>query len=834
MTRTPARLLALLLTVGLSACNDKVQPSEDSGDVQDDTSDTNGQDSGDSGHTGDSADTGGSDTDAWTTGPALPDCAAQSGAGDLVALSGVVLAPGGAVAGVVVYSRSSGEITCVGEECDTSAADVVCTEGVISPGLIDAHDHLQYNALAPWQHEGLYSDRYEWRSDDAYWDYRAAYDGIESDLKCEIMKWAELRELVSGVTAAVGSSDDGDCIDVAVRNLDEDEDFSGIEDYALYYSASTVTDKYEDGDGDYYAGKLADGSYGAIENHVAEGVDGEARGEIDHMFSVGMEGPGQIYVHASDATTSQLARMAEKGTAIAWSPRSNLDLYANTTPADVALRLGVPVVLGPDWTWSGSANMPEELACAQEFLSARGNWGEHGVNDVTLWAMATERSARALGLEGTLGSLVAGARADISVYPYSDEPYRAVIQAGSQDVSLVVLQGQALYGLPEHVSALAANPEWCESTLVCGDSSQERLVCLRTAESGVDAQTMAEVESALIAGLAETDMPEDLAYAAELFGLWTCEQTRPTCDPGAPSAGDEDGDGVADSADVCVGAWDPYQDDQDKDGVGDVCDPCPLVPGATDCRMDAEDIDDDGFRTEDDLCPYLYDPEQLDSDSDGQGDACDRCPDYANPGDGTCPTTLDVLSNEAHPDHPGQLTEWLVTDLIVTAVRDTYGYYAQDPTLSDFGGVFVYDRGAATVEVGDRVDVTGTYMEYNGLFELSDASTEVTGTGEVPAPISISDACDVGTDGADAERYEAMLVTVTGLSVTNENPDSPSDYNELEVNGCLRVDDLIWPSGATWLERAVGTSYDAITGVLTYSYDNFKVLPRGSDDVSGG
>lgn len=834
MSRRSLRVLCLLLTVGVSACKDKVQPSEDSGTPSDDTGET-----GETGHTGETGETGDTDTgtpteDAWTSGPALPACTAQTGAGDLVALSGVVLGPDGAAAGLVVYSRSSGEITCVGAECDTTDADVVCTEGVISPGLIDAHDHLQYNVLAPWQHDGLYNTRYEWRSDGDYWDYRAAYDGIESEMTCEIMKWAELRELVSGVTAAVGSSDDGDCIDVAVRNLDESEEFSGIEDYSLYYSASTVTDKYEEGDGEDWADKIASGEYEAVENHVAEGANGDARAEIDFMFSVGMEGPGHIYVHASDATTSQLARFSEKGTTIAWSPRSNLDLYASTTAGDVALRMNVPVIIGPDWTWSGSANMTEELACAQEFLSARGNWGDDGVSDRDLWAMATERSATALGLEGTLGSLRAGARADISVYPYSEQPYRAVIQAGPQDVSLVVLQGHALYGQPTLVSALASNPDWCETVNVCDDASAERLVCLRTSDSGVDAQTLSEVQSALIEGLASTEMPEDLAYAAELLGLWTCEPTRGTCDPGTPASGDGDGDGVADSGDLCVGAWDPLQDDQDNDGVGDVCDPCPLVPDSSDCRMDAEDIDDDGVQTDVDLCPYLYDPDQSDADADGTGDACDRCPDYANPDDGSCPVTIDVLSDESHPDHPGQLTEWMVTGLVVTAVRDGSGYYAQDPVLTEYGGVFVYDGGDATVAVGDMVDVTGTYQDYYGLIELSDAVTDITGSAALPDPITVSDPCSVGTGGADAERYEAMLVHVDDVSVTNANPDDPDDYNEFEVAGCLRVDDLLWSADETWLDRTVGVSYTGLTGVLTYTYENNKLLPRSSDDVSGG
>jgi len=831
--RAFALLFPCLLTGLASGCHGKPQPDEETGEPEE-TGDSPADDS----QGGDDSDSPQDDTGdsgpvpEWTSGPALPDCAAQSGDGDLVALSGVLLLPGGPEAGVVVYSRSSGKITCAGSDCDTTGADVICTEGVVAPGLIDGHDHMQYDVLAPWQHASMYHDRYEWRSDGDYWDYRAAYDGIADDLTCEIGKWAELRQLVGGATAAVGSYDVGGCLGVGIRNLDEGEDLSGIADYDLYYSASTVTEKFDSSDGESYTADLADGTYAAVENHVAEGVDGYGRSEIDWMFSIGMEGPGEIYVHATDASTSQLARMAEKGTAIAWSPRSNLDLYGNTTAVDIARRLGVPVLIGPDWTWSGSHNLTEELRCASDLLTARGNFGEDGITDGDLVGMVTGDAAKILGVDGVLGTLEAGADADISVFTYSAEPYRAVIEAAPTDVRLVVLGGSARYGLTDLVTPLNDHADWCEEVAVCDEEGQERLICLQAADSGEDAQTVSEVEGLLSSGLAATEMPEELAYAAELLGLWLCDDTRPSCDPGEVTSGDDDGDGVLDDGDLCPAAWDPLQDDQDDDGVGDVCDPCPLVPDSDSCRMDAEDIDDDGYRTESDDCPYLYDPDQADSDGDGTGDACDRCPEVANPDDGACPASVEAISDESSPDHPAEGSAVSLSGLVVTALRADYGYYAQDTTLSEYAGIWVFDHGDAAVGLGDVVTVEGTYQEYYGLAEIYDTTTTVTGSAALPDPVEVADPCAIATSGADAERYESMLVRVSGVAVTNENPDSPDDYNELEVGGCLRIDDLLWPTDTTWIDRTVGTSYASITGILNYNYDNFKIEPREADDVA--
>ncbi len=766
-------------------------------------------------------DTGGAaDEDLVTSGPALPDCTQQDGTTTAVALSGVLLTPEGPEAGVVVYDTSTGLIDCVGS-CDTSTAQVICTEGVISPGLINAHDHLQYNVLAPWEHADLYDDRYDWQSDGDYWDYREAYDAIEDELNCEIMKWAELRNLVGGATAAVGSSG-GSCIDILVRNLDEDSASHGLSDWSMSYSSGRA-EYVDSGDGSAFQDELANGSIEAVAYHVAEGIGGSVTDEIDHMASVGMAGPGFSYVHATDATLSQLAAMAEAGTSIIWSPRSNLDLYAETTPVQLASTLGVPVAVGPDWTWSGSYNPREEIACVDTFFQAVGTpW-----SDVDVWETVTSDASAVLGLEGRLGKLERGYHADIAVFTWSATPYRSLIDGDPQDTRLVLVGGQALFGVPELVDALAEQPSWCETLDVCGE---ERSVCVKQAESGDDAQTLAEIEQILVDGLAETTMPQHLDYAGELYGLFTCEDERVACDPTLPSTGDSDGDGIADSADLCPDVYDPHQGDHDLDGEGDSCDPCPLAP-LTSCDHDPEDIDGDGVRSDTDVCPYLYDPDQADSDSDGHGDSCDDCPDQSNPGDMACPgnaVSVQVIADEDHADHPDEGDRVLVSGLVVTGVADN-GFFAQDASLSEYAGVWVYESAGVDVVLGDVVDIDGTYEEYNGLVEILDATWNVTGKAALPAPVVIDAVCDVGDDGKLAERYEAMLATVTNVTVSHENPDTPDDYGTFEVDDCLYVDDTLGQDHEP--HPAEGTSYASITGVLSDAYSHRRILPREASEV---
>ncbi|MEN9786812.1 MAG: hypothetical protein RLZZ299_2076 [Pseudomonadota bacterium] len=753
-----------------------------------------------------------------TEGPDLPACTPRAGTGSAVALAGVVLTPDGPEAGMVVVDRASGTITCAGATCDPGDATVVCTEGVISPGLIDAHNHLQYNVLPPWQVGPEFTDRYDWRSDGRYWDYRTAYDAIEDAYGCEIMKWAEARELVHGTTAAVGSSG-GSCIRVLIRNLDEDEAASGIPDYDLRYSAGTVTDTIDESDGASFTERLASGAVDGVLNHVAEGRDGAVRGEAAHMIASGMVGPGQGYVHATDVNTQLLAQMAAAGTAIVWSPRSNLALYGTTTPVEVAERLGVPWAIGTDWTWSGSMAPTRELQCADEWLAGKG----FPISDVALWRKSTEDAARVVGLDGVLGALAPGYRADIAVFRWSRTPYRAIIASEPQDVRLVMVDGAARFGETALVDALASNPAWCEAMDVCGES---RSLCVKDADSGEDAQTLAEVEATLTGALAAETMPDGYAYANVLYPLFTCGVDRDSCDLRAAAASDEDGDGVADTEDACDTVYDPLQWDTDRDGIGDACDPCPISAEGESCGTDPADVDGDRIGNAADNCPWAGNAEQRDTDADGQGDACDSCPDQFDDATNPCRVSIAAVRDRSRADHPDEGARVSVQG-VVTALRDGEGFFIQDGA-QPFSGLYVYDRGANDVARGETVEVGGTYVEFYGFSELTNVTVTRGAAGVVPPPTEVS-ACDVATGGAGSEGYESMLIRVVGADVTNINPDAPRDFDEFEVNGCLRVDD--WLYEALDQPTTPSTRYSRIDGVLIYTFGNAKLAPRDGADL---
>ena len=98
---------------------------------------------------------------------------------------------------------------------------------------------------------------------------------------------------------------------------------------------------------------------------------------------------------------------------------------------------------------------------------------------------------------------------------------------------------------------------------------------------------------------------------------------------GASDTNDDDNDGIADVNDNCAMVANPNQIDTDQDGQGNHSDP---------------DDDNDGIADKQDNSPIAYNPAQTDTDGDGKGDAndtdddndnlvdnVDNCPNVANP-----------------------------------------------------------------------------------------------------------------------------------------------------------------------------------------------------------
>lgn len=778
-------------------------------------------------------------------------CAVTAGSAAQL-ITGSVLVPGKVLHGGQVLVDDKGVIQCVDCDCTANAAaqgatTIACPTGVISPGLINPHDHVTFDQASPAADTG---ERYEQRN-----DWRLGLRGhtkIPSTAKssADALHWNELRFLMGGATSEIGSGSTPGFL----RNLDVAAAQEGLVSKTPVDNATFPLDSSSQlASGCGYTGfpslpTLA--SDLAYQAHVSEGIDGEARNEFlclsGAMGGVDILMPKSSFVHSVGLVPADYRRMAQTRTSLVWSPRSNVRLYGDTAQVTTAHRLGVQIALGTDWTPSGSVNLLRELQCAD---SLNQNYYAKYFTDEDLWLMVTRNAAASVSYDDVIGQLAPGAFADIAIFDGAmKKDHRAVIEAAPETVVLVERGGKALYGDADVVGALAMG---CDVLDVCGASKQ--LCAMSETGKNLAALQTANMTSypAFFCGGPPTMEP-------------TCTPKRPTSVNGSTmytgqsTADDMDGDGIPNTSDNCPTVFNPIrpvdagkQADADGDGVGDACDPCPLDAAAMSCAtVHADDVDGDGVANGADNCPTVANADQADADMDGKGDACDACPNVANPGGLACWTSIyDIKTKSALQGQLVGVQNAIVTSLVYSGAagaRKAQGYFLQikegDPGYVDEknSGVFVFGAPPTGLVVGSRVDLNPTSVtNFHGEIELSGGTPVVKNPGATeagPAPIVVAPDV-VATNGARAAELEGVLVQVANVSVTDAAPapagGDTAPTNEFAVTGNLRVDDF--GAGALpYTLPAVDDNFASITGVLAFRNANSKIGPRAPADLVAG
>ncbi|MDT5269175.1 MAG: 5-methylthioadenosine/S-adenosylhomocysteine deaminase [Acidobacteriota bacterium] len=168
-----------------------------------------------------------------------------------------------------------------------------------------------------------------------------------------------------------------------------------------------------------------------------------------YLDSVGVSGPHVLLAHCVHLDEAEVGLLASKGTHVAHCPSSNMKLGSGVAPVSEMLARGVSVSLGADgapcnnrldmFTEMRSAALLQKVSCGADALPA-----------ARVLRMATAGGARALGLEGEVGSLEAGKRADITVLelgqlhttPHPEVVSTIVYAAEARDVRDVLIDGR--------------------------------------------------------------------------------------------------------------------------------------------------------------------------------------------------------------------------------------------------------------------------------------------------------------------------------------------------------------------------------------------------------
>ena len=450
--------------------------------------------------------------------------AAVGSAQQPLVLGGTIVTPSGVVEDGTIAMRG-GTIDAVGPR--TAGTAVIDVGGIIFPGLVDLHNHITWNALPRWTPPSLTKNRYEWQEMP---EYATALSGphtalVTAGFNCDLNRYGELKEIVNGATSTVGSIRD-ECIRGLARNLDflselqpgraigeepfRDEVFpfevrSSCGEQALRDVGHQLEDCALN------SGEAKPIVPRASVAHVAEGIDASARREFSMFAAHGYLKAGNNIIHGVGLRAPQFARMAAAGVGLIWSPRSNIELYGQTTDVAAARAAGVTIAIAPDWSPSGSSGMLAELAYVDRWQRDPKNAVQAPFTSQQLVEMATIVPARLARLEDRIGRLAPGAAADLIVMrrPAANaSAYDALVRQTPTDLLLVVVGGTAVFGEPALMRRLVADPAVLDSITVCG---QPRLVNARTGtyEKTPWPETAQRLRGALAPfGLALADMVE--------------------------------------------------------------------------------------------------------------------------------------------------------------------------------------------------------------------------------------------------------------------------------------------------------------------------------------
>ena len=373
----------------------------------------------------------------------------------------------------------SGLIAAVGARDELGAGDHYA-EALILPGFVNAHTHLEYEVYAGFG-DGLgFAD---WIGLHVQRKQRIAFEDMEA-----IARLGALSCLRSGITTVGDCSFSGAaataCAELGLRGTIYLEVF-GTDAQRFQPMQERIADVLSD---DLRVGISPHAPYTCtidlyreaaafdlpIATHLAESDDeteflltGKGAWEsfaemlvpppgttgIRALAEAGLLDSNVLAAHCVKADEEEIALLAEHDVAVAHCPRSNGILGCGVAPLTALRDAGIRVCIATDSPASTpSFDMFDEMRTAIYAARAREQRPDALTTRDAL-ELATLGGARALGLDGSLGSLVPGKKADLTILslaassfiPWEDPVTGAVLGGSPQGVIATLVSGKPRY-----------------------------------------------------------------------------------------------------------------------------------------------------------------------------------------------------------------------------------------------------------------------------------------------------------------------------------------------------------------------------------------------------
>lgn len=327
---------------------------------------------------------------------------------------------------------SGTKIESVTEGDAETSISVDIEDGVLTPGLINSHDHL-LGTYYPKVGNGPYENWLPWDNDLKSSPVYAERQQIENR---DLYLLGGYRSLISGATSV------SDHIPHFVQEPFLDLlPVKVIKEFALAHSVNSLALLWGDGIRTEYQKALKEDI--PFITHIAEGFDDVTKEDVKTLDREGGLGDHSVLIHGLAFSDDDISLIKQRGASVVWCGDSNMFMFNKTANVKKLLETGVNVCIGTDSPMSGGENILYEMKYDKALYK---KLYKEDLPDELIVKMVTSNAAKTFHLKKQ-GKIEEGYTADFVVFNnYGDNPYRSIVSAKLKDVRLVVIDGMPAYG----------------------------------------------------------------------------------------------------------------------------------------------------------------------------------------------------------------------------------------------------------------------------------------------------------------------------------------------------------------------------------------------------
>jgi cytosine/adenosine deaminase-related metal-dependent hydrolase/ubiquinone/menaquinone biosynthesis C-methylase UbiE len=338
--------------------------------------------------------------------------------------------------GEAVIVVADGRIEAMCDKVDTATQALDLSGYVLLPGLINAHEHLEFglfprlgrSAGAP-----SYQNSPEWARE-IHQVHASIIEHYRQIPQSNHLWWGAIRNLLCGVTTICHHNP------LHAELTHPDFPVHVVSHFGWSHSLTfdpDVTERFQ-----------ATPTGQPFILHAAEGVDEDSRNEVSELDQMQTLADRTVLVHGLACTAEEISLINRRGASLVVCPTSNRFLFGKTLSRELLASVD-RLSLGSDSPITAAGDLLDEVQYLYE---------ESGLDPKSIFRMITTASAEMLHLKDGQGRIAKSGVADLIAIPDRyDTPALALSNLAFDDVELVMLGGQVQMASPRLYARLPSD-----------------------------------------------------------------------------------------------------------------------------------------------------------------------------------------------------------------------------------------------------------------------------------------------------------------------------------------------------------------------------------------